>query len=148
ALNETARQLRRDLERLSGLYHISLLMGTGTEVSRVGELLTRKIARLLQAEMCILLFYEESEQGLTAQLPGYGISDEQLRLLRSNTEEQSIAAHVVRTGEPYLTNAAASDPLISRVEAEQFGVRELLAVPLQAGERTFGTLEVMNKSGG
>jgi HAMP domain-containing protein len=55
ALNETATQLRRDIERLSGLYHISLLIGAGAEVSRVGELLTRKIARLLGAEICVIL---------------------------------------------------------------------------------------------
>jgi signal transduction histidine kinase/HAMP domain-containing protein len=148
ALNETATQLRRDIERLSGLYHISLLIGAGAEVSRVGELLTRKIARLLGAEMCVILLYDERDRSIYAQPPGYGVSDDRLRLLRSKLEEKSIAAQVIQSGEPYLTNDAAHDPLISRAAAELLGARELLAVPLQTGERTFGALEVMNRPGG
>lgn len=148
ALNETAAQLRRDIERLSGLYHISLLIGAGAEVSRVGELLTRKIARLLGAEMCVILLYDERERSIYAQSPGYGVSDDRLRLLRSKLEERSIAAQVIKSGEPYLTNDAAHDPLISRAAADLLGARELLAVPLQAGERIFGALEVMNRPGG
>ena len=148
ALNETATQLRRDIERLSGLYHISLLIGAGAEVSSVGELLTRKIARLLDAEMCVILLYDEREQSIYAQLPGYGAPDDRLRLLRSKLEVKSIAAQVIKSGEPYLTNDVAHDPLISRAAADLLGARELLAVPLQAGERIFGALEVMNRPGG
>jgi signal transduction histidine kinase len=148
ALNETATQLRRDIERLSGLYHISLMIGAGAEVSRAGELLTRKIARLLGAEMCVILLYDEREQSIYAQPPGYGVSDDRLRLLRSKLEEKSIAAQVIRSGEPYLTNDAAHDRLVSRAAADLLGARELLAVPLQTGERIFGALEVMNKPGG
>lgn len=146
AFNETAQQLRRDIERLSGLYHISLMMGTGTEVGKINELLTRKIARLLEAEMCVILLYDEREKLLAAQLPGYGVSDDKLQ--RAALTNRSIAAHVFATGEPYLTNDAARDPLISRDAAALLKVRELLAVPLQAGERRLGTLEVMNKPGG
>jgi signal transduction histidine kinase len=147
-LNKTATQLRRDIERLSGLYHISLLIGAGAEVSRVGALLTRKIARLLGAEMCVILLYDESEQSICAQSPGYGAPDDQLRLLRSKLEERSIAAQVIKSGEPYLTNDVAHDPLISRAAADLLGARELLAVPLQAGARIIGALEVMNRPGG
>jgi signal transduction histidine kinase len=71
-----------------------------------------------------------------------------LRLLRSKLEERSIAAQVIKSGEPYLTNDAAHDPLISRAAADLLGARELLAVPLQAGELIFGALEVMNRAGG
>ncbi|HWQ32348.1 MAG TPA: ATP-binding protein [Blastocatellia bacterium] len=148
ALNETAEQLRGDIERLSGLYHISLMIGTGTDVSRICELLTRKIARLLGAEMCMILFYNERERQLYAQLPGYGVSDETLGRLRTNLDEQSIVTFVLKSGEPYLTNDAAADPHISRAAAQLLGVREMLAVPLQAGERKLGALAVMNKSGG
>ena len=147
-LNDAASQLRRDIERLSGLYHISLMMGTGTEVSRICELLTRKVARLLGAEMCVILLYDERERRLHAQLPAYGVSDEHVRFLRANLDERSIATWVFQSGEPYLTNDVAADPLISRAAAEMLGARSALAVPLRAGERGLGTLEVMNKEGG
>lgn len=146
-LNEAAQQLRRDIERLSGLYHISLMMGTGTEVSRICELLTRKIARLLGADMCVILLYDEHDKCIHAQLPAFGISDEEARLLRLGLDDVNIASRVFTTGEPYLTNEAASDDLISR-SATLPEVRAVLAVPLRAGERTIGTLEVMNKEGG
>jgi PAS domain S-box-containing protein len=147
-LNDAARQLRRDLERLSGLYHISLMMGTGTEVSRICELLTGKIARLLDADMCVILLHEEREHSIYAQLPAYGVSDEHVRLLRSSLDERNIASTVFATGEPYLTNDVAADPLISRTAAQMIGVRAILTVPLQAGDRKLGVLEVMNKEGG
>ncbi|HYN25440.1 MAG TPA: GAF domain-containing protein, partial [Pyrinomonadaceae bacterium] len=147
-LNEAAMQLRRDIERLSGLYHISLMMGTSTEISRICELLTRKVGRLLSAQMCVILLHDEQENFLNAQLPAYGVSDDQLRLLRSDVNERNIATWVFKTGEPYLTNCVATDELISRSAAELLAVSEILAVPLQVGERRLGTLEVMNKDGG
>jgi PAS domain S-box-containing protein len=148
AFNEAARHLRRDIERLSGLYHISLMMGTGTGTSKICELLTRKIARLLDAEMCVILLYDEREECINAQLPAYGVSDEHIRLLRSRVEDKSIASEVFKTSEPYLINDAAADAVISGARANLLGVKSMLAVPLQAGERTLGTLEVMNKAGG
>ncbi len=147
-LHHAARQLRRDIERLSGLYHISLMMGTGTEVSRICELLTGKIARLLDADMCVILLHEEREHFIYAQLPAYGVSDEHVRLLRSSLDERNIAATVFATGEPYMTNDVAADPLISQTAVQMIGVRAILTVPLQAGDRKLGVLEVMNKAGG
>ncbi|MDQ1610096.1 MAG: two-component system, cell cycle sensor histidine kinase and response regulator CckA [Pyrinomonadaceae bacterium] len=150
-LNDAARQLRRDIARLNGLYHISLMMGTGTEVSRICELLTGKIARLLEADMCVILLHDEREHIIYAQLPAHGVSDEHVRSLRSNLnnrDERSIAGWVFATGEPYLTNDIAADALISRTAAQLIGARSMLAVPLQVGDRALGVLEVMNKEGG
>ncbi|MGH9839829.1 MAG: ATP-binding protein [Blastocatellia bacterium] len=146
--NETAGQLHSDIERLSGLYHMSLMIGAGSDASRVCELLTRKVARLLGAEMCIILFYDESERRLQAQAPGYGVSDEQLGMLEAGLDQQTIVAYVLKTGEPYLTNDAASDPHTGGAAAELLGVREMLAAPLQAGEQRLGSLAVINKPGG
>jgi PAS domain S-box-containing protein len=171
-LNETAGQLRRDIERLSGLYHISLMMGTGTEVSRICELLTRKTARLLGAEMCVIMLCDEPKQRICAQPAAYGVSDEHARLLTSGLDEKNIATQVFHTGEPYMTNEVASGPLKINVAktqaapllfwdfpgtgsrtgrasaAETLGVRAVLAVPLRAGELSLGTLMVMNKEDG
>ncbi|HEX8139647.1 MAG TPA: ATP-binding protein [Pyrinomonadaceae bacterium] len=147
-LNEAAEQLRKDIERLSGLYHISLMMGTGAEVSTICELLTRKIARLLGADMCVILLSDEKEKLIYAQLPAYGVSDRDVQSLRSSLDEKNIATWVYKTREPYLTNDIATDSLISKQAAALLGVSAILAVPLQAGEITLGTLEVMNKEGG
>ncbi|HEX7177837.1 MAG TPA: ATP-binding protein [Pyrinomonadaceae bacterium] len=171
-LNETAGQLRRDIERLSGLYHISLMMGTGTEVRRICELLTRKTARLLGAEMCVIMLRDEPKRRISAQPPAYGVSDEHARLLTSGLDEENIATKVFHTGEPYMNNEVASGPLTVNgakapvapflfqdfpgtggrpgrpSAAEALGVRAVLAVPLRAGERPLGTLMVMNKGGG
>ncbi|HEY6187862.1 MAG TPA: ATP-binding protein [Pyrinomonadaceae bacterium] len=147
-LNEAAQQLRKEIERLSGLYHISLMMGTGAAVSTICELLTRKIARLLGADMCVILLSDEKEQLIYAQLPAYGVSDHHVQSLRSPLSEKNIATRVYKTGEPYLSNNIAADSLISKSAADLLGVSAILAVPLQAGEITLGTLEVMNKAGG
>jgi len=145
-INEAAQQLQQEIERLSGLYHISLMMGTGAEVSQICELLTRKIARLLGAEICVILLYDEREKHILAQAPAYGMDDKQLLSLRFAPEEKSIATHVFKTGEAYVTNDALRDPLLSGKAVGNF--RELLAVPLKAGQHMLGTLEVINKAGG
>jgi PAS domain S-box-containing protein len=145
-INEAAQQLQQEIERLSGLYHISLMMGTGAEVSQICELLTRKIARLLDAEVCVILLYDEREKSMLAQVPAYGMEDKELLSLRFAPEEKSIATRVFRTGEPYMTNDARRDPLLSGKAAGN--IRELLAVPLKAGQQMLGTIEVINKEGG
>jgi PAS domain S-box-containing protein len=145
-INEAAQQLQQDIERLSGLYHISLMMGTGTEVSQICELLTRKIARLLDAEVCVILLYNERDNCIHAQAPAYGMEDDLLSSLSFDPDEKSIVTWVYQSGEPYLTNDARRDPLLS---AKAIGnIREILAVPLKAGQRMLGTLEVINKPGG
>ena len=145
-INEAALQLQQEIERLSGLYHISLMMGTGAEVSQICELLTRKIARLLGAEICVILLYDESQGCIRAQVPAYGMDDQQLLTLRFSPEETSIATRVFMTGEPYLTNDARKDPLLSAKAAGN--IREILAVPLKASEHMLGIIEVINKQGG
>lgn len=145
-INEAALQLHQEIERLSGLYHISLMMGTGAEVSQICELLTRKIARLLGAEVCVILLFDESQNCLRAQAPAFGMADEQLATLRFSPDERSIATYVFTTGEPYLVNDALMDPLLS--DKADSNVREILAVPLKAGHSMLGTIEVINKAGG
>lgn len=145
-INEAAQQLQQEIERLSGLYHISLMMGTGAEVSQICELLTRKIARLLGAEVCVILLYDEREKYMLAQVPAYGMEDNELLSLRFAPGEKSIATRVFETGEPYMTNDALRDPLLSGKAAGS--IRELLAVPLKAGQHMLGTIEVINKKGG
>ncbi|HEV7798496.1 MAG TPA: ATP-binding protein [Pyrinomonadaceae bacterium] len=145
-INEAAQQLQQEIERLSGLYHISLMMGSGAEVSQICELLTRKIARLLGAEVCVILLYDEREKYMLAQVPAYGMEDRELLSLRFAPEEKSIATRVFMTGEPYMTNDARRDPLLSAKAAGN--IRELLAIPLKAGQHMLGTLEVINKEGG
>jgi PAS domain S-box-containing protein len=145
-INEAALQLQQDIERLSGLYHISLMMGTGTEVSQICELLTRKIARLLDAEVCVILLYNERDGCIHAQVPAYGMEDDVLSSLSFDPNEKSIATWVYQSGEPYLTNDARRDPLLS---VKAIGnIREILAVPVKAGQRMLGTIEVINKPGG
>jgi PAS domain S-box-containing protein len=122
------------------------MMGTGAEVSQICELLTRKIARLLDAEVCVILLYDEREKYMLAQVPAFGMEDKELLSLRFAPEEKSIATRVFRTGEPYLTNDARLDPLLSEKAAGN--IRELLAVPLKAGQQMLGTIEVINKQGG
>ena len=145
-INEAARQLQQEIERLSGLYHISLMMGSGAEVSQICELLTRKIARLLGAEICVILLYDEGEKHMLAQVPAYGMEEAALLSLQFELDENSVATRVFRTGEAYMTNDAVQDPLLSTKAAGN--IRQLLAVPLKAGQQMLGTLEVINKQGG
>src|SRR4030095_7024764 len=74
------------------------------------------------------------------------MAHEQLASLRFRPEETSIATRVFTSGEPYLTNDARQDPLLSVKAAGN--IRELLAVPLKASAHMLGIIEVINKQGG
>lgn len=50
---------------------------------------------------------------IRAQVPAYGMSDQQLLSLRFTPNETIIATRVFVTGEAYLTNDARQDPLLS-----------------------------------
>ncbi|HEC36150.1 MAG TPA: GAF domain-containing sensor histidine kinase, partial [Anaerolineae bacterium] len=63
---------------------------------------------------------------------------------------EGIVGHVVATGQPYLANDVANDPLfLPRVDGESgFTVHALLCVPLTVRDRVIGAIELVNKLNG
>jgi signal transduction histidine kinase len=59
---------------------------------------------------------------------------------------ESCVARVFATGRPYVTNAAVSDPGVLQDHAAAIGLRRLLVLPLDAGGRRVGVLQVADKA--
>jgi len=59
---------------------------------------------------------------------------------------ESCAARVFATGRPYVTNAAVSDPGVLQDHVAAIGLRRLLVLPLDAGGRRVGVLQVADKA--
>ncbi|MBL8151149.1 MAG: PAS domain S-box protein [Blastocatellia bacterium] len=147
-LNLAAETLRQEIDRLSGLYYISLMMGTVEQVSDLCALVTRKIAKLLSAEMCVIVLYDKEKDLAAAQFPAFGIDGEHLDILQFEPSGSDIAAKVFRLGEAYLSNNVVEDQLIDRTFIKALSIKELLVVPLQTSDQTIGVIEVMNRQGG
>jgi len=70
--------------------------------------LVRQIGAILQAEKVVFMLYDPEEGELRAYPPAYGISDEELRLLRVRAT-QGISGEVFREGKPVIVHDAIGD---------------------------------------
>lgn len=106
---------------------------------------TRSAAAAVGAETCHLALYDSETDELIARRPRYTAPGRPVPQYRFKPTPAS--ERVIRTGEPYLSNDPASDPLYDPSVKER-GVRSLLTVPVRRGSRTLGLLYALNKPGG
>ena len=139
--------LQSRLQELSGLYEISLTFGSLTSMEDVYGQLVERIARLLEAERCVILLFDEAEQKLVAQAPAFGLSEDQVRSVRLSLGEQSASVRVFSSGQPYLANDAQNDARSLHRFVEPFGDHSLLIVPMRVGDRTIGLIRASSGRG-
>ena len=90
----------------------------------------------------------DEEREILRALPGaFGATDDTLvaSVTGPATNMFSTGSRVFSTGQPYLSNDPSADPGILRDYVERFGIRRILSVPLDCGERRIGVLHLVNK---
>ena len=73
------REIAQQQEELEGLYEISNAFDNREDAPATFRQITRRIARLLNTEICLLARYDETRARLVGMPPGYGLSDDQIR---------------------------------------------------------------------
>ena len=111
------------------------------------EAVTRSAAAAVGAESCQLTLYDEETGELIARRPRYDAPGQRVPQYRFRLDSSPASVLVLRTGQPYVSNDAASDPLYDPSVKER-GVRSVLTVPVRRGPRILGFLYALNKPGG
>lgn len=107
----------------------------------------RSAAAAVGAEACHLALYDPESDELIAGRPHYAAQPATVPQFRFPADSSPASARVLRTREPYVCNDPGSDPLYHPSAGER-GLRSVLTVPVQRGERLFGLLYALNKPGG
>jgi diguanylate cyclase (GGDEF)-like protein len=111
------------------------------------DAVARSAAAAVGAESCQLALYDEDTGELIARRPRYDAPGQRVPQYRFRLDTSPASVLVLRTGEPYLSNDPASDPLYDPSVKER-GVRSVLTVPVRRGSRILGFLYALNKPGG
>jgi PAS domain S-box-containing protein len=119
--------------------------------------LVRQIGAILQAEKVVFMLYDPEEGELRAYPPAYGLTDDEIRLLRVRAT-QGVSGEVFREGKPIIVHDAITDPRTSKELVAMLHIRNLVCVPLILEKRdeenrvierqTIGVLHAFNKQRG
>lgn len=140
-----ARDQARSIPRDGALYALGIWDLEVTGYEALSTAITDELGTATGARGAGVLVWDEEEQ-LLRPLPGaFGGDPEVLPPAHAARDWSSSAARVFATGEPYLTNRAASDPGVLPDYVEAFGLERLMSLPLDLGPRRIGVLQVANK---
>jgi diguanylate cyclase (GGDEF)-like protein len=111
------------------------------------DAVARSAAAAVGAETCHLALYDPDTDELIARRPNYAAAGRSIPQYRFAITLAPASAHVVRTGEPYLSNDPAHDPFYDPSVKDR-GVRSVLTVPIRHSGHILGFLYALNKPGG
>jgi GAF domain-containing protein len=136
---ETARlyaEARRHAEQLELSADVSKAIASSIDLEQTLRLVARNLVRLVDASTCQIALYEEDGDGW------YGAAasdmDDLWRRQRAERLSDSFLFEVLDRGEAIVIEDASSSVLVGGDYAERFGIRSLLALPLEAGGQTIG----------
>jgi diguanylate cyclase (GGDEF)-like protein len=115
------------------------------DVGESYDAVVRSAAAAVGAESCDLALYDSETGQLIARRPRYAAPPGAIPQYRFAPTPAS--AHVIDSGEPYVSNDPGSDRLYSP-SVRDAGVRSVLTVPVRRGNRILGLLYALNKPGG
>ena len=147
-LHETYAAARGGGRETAALHKIA---ATLTSTLQLDEILTSTIdgiRQILNVEAGSLVLLDEERGGVIFKKTLSGEPDWIVQ--HSLNTEQGLVGECLRSGQPLLSNTAASDPRFYAAldGVTGFDTRSVLCAPLVARGQTLGALEVMNKRGG
>ncbi|MGC8668432.1 MAG: ATP-binding protein [Chthonomonadales bacterium] len=125
-----------------------------TEFEDTLKRLVQRIAMILQAEKCVIQILDKETGELVGRAPAFGISDNDLKLLRVKITE-GVAGEVFRSEHPAIFHDAIHDPRTIKEKVALLHIRNGVIVPLVVERRDeenrvleripIGVLSVFNK---
>ncbi len=111
--------------------------------------LTERLAKLVGADMCGILLFNEARQMLVAEPPFYGVPDQVTRNYQISMPQGSPQREVWENQQYWISNDVADEPLIEALGlmalVNATGVYNTVLLPMLVGERRIGTVQVSNK---
>ncbi len=132
---------------------LALLHEIGRDWSLIAEpeefyrMVTQRLAGLIGAPICFLALYDAPSRVMAAALPVYGIADEVARRMRYVVKAEYAGLWNFRSGRPYVSNRAASDPRLVQEMVRTAGIESMVLVPMMTAGSFLGLLGAANKPG-
>ncbi|HLA77373.1 MAG TPA: GAF domain-containing protein [Vicinamibacteria bacterium] len=149
--DETVRHREEAQGRVRDL---ALLHEIGRDWSLIAEpeefnrMVTQRLAGLIGASICFLALYDAPSRTMAAALPVFGIADEVARRMRYVVKPEYAGLWNFRSGRPYVSNRAASDPRLVQEMVRTAGIESMVLVPMMTGGSFLGLLGAANKPEG
>jgi hypothetical protein len=141
-------ELQRQLAHLNAYLNVSSLLVQSLDLHELLEFALYSSMEAVSAEAAsVLLLDDEKKSFLFYQVEGPA---KPVLMAATFSADQGLAGAVLRTLQSEVINNVQGDPrFYRRVDAESgFETRNMIAVPLVAGDERVGVLEVLNKSNG
>ncbi|MBM4436194.1 MAG: GAF domain-containing protein [Actinobacteria bacterium] len=145
---EILEALERRVVELSGLQRLAQAIATISSIEETLDHLVRSIATLLNAERCVVLLLQPDTGVLAGRSPAVGISPETVATLSIPPEADSASLRALSSGEPFVSNAARSDPALLKAWVTALNDTNILIAPMRVGDAPIGVIRVSNKPGG
>ncbi len=152
ALHDELLLSREELKRR--VADLGLLHEIGRDWSLIAEsrefyrMVTERLAALIGAPICMITNYEPESRTMRAALPVFGVEDEVARRLHYKVTPEYRALWSFKSGRPYLSNRARTDPRLVPEIVAAIDVDSIVVVPMLAEGRVLGLLSAVNKPGG
>ena len=140
---------RQRSEELANLVTLSRTFSAITDLDRTFEELTRRLARMLGAERCLIALYDPATKEVVGRPPAYGVPEAIARSLRYSAGGDPRRHWDLRRQGPFISNRP-QDEISAELQSlvTTFGVRSLLVAPLVSHDSVIGVMYAANKPGG
>jgi len=152
ALGRMVEDLRSSTERLEDLvFKLSTLnemAEVAAKIPRIQDLLglvLERTMRTVRASIGSIMLLDEERQTLRIAV-AHGLPEDVV----ANSEVkvgEGIAGRVAEIGEPILVDDIETDPRFARSNDPRYGARSFISLPVRAGERVIGVVNLAKKAG-
>ena len=98
--------------------------------------------------MCLIAVYDPASRTMSVALPAHGMPDDVARGIRYQVKPEYRNMWSFRTGRPYLSNHARSDPRLLQDIVRMADMQSVVLVPMLSEGAVLGLLVAANKPGG
>ncbi len=144
ALREDIARTRGERSQLATLYQVSQALNSTLSLEPLLDMVMDRVVAVTRAERGFLTLIDSDTGGLhfavARNMDRQDIESQAFQVSRG------IIERVARHGQPLLADNASADPRFAdRASVIYFGLRSIMAVPLQIKERTIGVVYVDNR---
>ena len=141
------RALQKKIDQLAGLNRTSWVFSLAGGAEALFGQIARYSAEALRAEKGLVLLYDPERREMEAQVPGFGLTREQIARVRYPVDGEPRDRWNFRMNGPLVSNQAASDPHLLPEVVGALGLRSVMVVPLALGPQITGLLLVGDRPG-
>jgi signal transduction histidine kinase len=141
------RVLQKKTSELLGLYKMSWAFSLAGGADALYSHLSRHSAEMLKAERGLVMLYDSERRQLVGQVPGFGLSPEQVKRVRYSVDGEADSRWNFRKNGPLLSNKAQVDTRLLPEMALELGLQSLMVAPITRGPQILGLLAVADRVG-